>query len=456
MNGIFSLLDEYRVYEADRAMANIALADGLVEVRRSSPHRNPYGLNIMEHFYAEEPKTSWVLGSILAYRNVGDPVVVRSFLAEFLADAAGFAVDRVRNPRVTIEKDHHIDVLIRDSGYAVIVENKLKNAVYQRNQLGRYIRAMTDKGYCEKDIYIVLLPQHAPSADYKDICVRRSAWCCPPDFDGPIQKIRCRHKDAYQCRCDDPEYEWTDKCRAECGPCRNYKDSVCFRQTVVVHKELSAWLKRLVADGIVPAMELPLRSAMLQFADYIDGLYNNRDNDKLKAEMKDFLREKLLQRGGDTYEERRETLRTNRDIIAKKITEVEDLSAKLKELRADLAGETIDLWHDRLKKDWPNLCRRKGLDFGILLKHDVWCGCWFSDNNGLKPYWGFKMKSGECTTDAVEMVDAIIKRVEEESGEVLKKTDKNRNTGWIYWYNTGHGDERCARFYEAARDLDCM
>lgn len=57
----------------------------------------------------------------------------------------------VEAPMITAEKEH-LDIAVRDKHYAIIIENKLKDAVFQRNQLARYIARMKEHNYIENSI----------------------------------------------------------------------------------------------------------------------------------------------------------------------------------------------------------------------------------------------------------------------------------------------------------------
>lgn len=89
---------------------------------------------------------------------------------------------------------------------------------------------------------------------------------------------------------------------------------------------------------------------------------------------------------------------------------------------------------------WLKCENRKS--FGINIQ-GVWCGCWCDDGSGAKPYWGFQCDSP--TQEQIEMVNRILEKV----GNKYAKPEP----GWIAWYYTWHGDERCNDLYVAAREL---
>jgi hypothetical protein len=111
-------------------------------------------LNVLDYNGLDEPQTSQIIKEILSYENNGDYPVWHSFVNTFIPEIA----NKVTSPIFSAE-EQHIDVWVRERGlYTIIIENKLKGAAFQRNQLGRYVKKMLDKGYAPENIYLVLLP----------------------------------------------------------------------------------------------------------------------------------------------------------------------------------------------------------------------------------------------------------------------------------------------------------
>ena len=122
------------------------------------------------------PVTSKILERILSYNNSDGYVVLHSFCHQFL-EVSGFDCNNISEPEIIAERNGHIDIRITEEGkYAIIIENKLKGADFQRNQLARYIKTIKEEGFKNEQIYIVILPQ------YKDIRIRPSVWRLPPDY----------------------------------------------------------------------------------------------------------------------------------------------------------------------------------------------------------------------------------------------------------------------------------
>ena len=59
----------------------------------------------------------------------------------------------IRNPQITVEK-RRIDLWIRERGkYAVIIENKVRDADDKIKQIERYIDMTIEEDYNEENIY---------------------------------------------------------------------------------------------------------------------------------------------------------------------------------------------------------------------------------------------------------------------------------------------------------------
>lgn len=101
-----------------------------------------------------------MLERILSYNNNDGYVVLHSFCHQFL-EVSGFDCNNISEPEIIAESNGHIDIRITEEGkYAIIIENKLKGADFQRNQLARYIKTIKEEGFKNEQIYIVILPQY--------------------------------------------------------------------------------------------------------------------------------------------------------------------------------------------------------------------------------------------------------------------------------------------------------
>lgn len=96
------------------------------------------------------------LAQILNYKDLcGNSWVLQNFVNEFffMNDIA------IVSPQITRE-DEGIDILIQDSFYAIIFENKVNHARDRHHQIARYIDTLVNRGRNLKEIYVVYLQQN--------------------------------------------------------------------------------------------------------------------------------------------------------------------------------------------------------------------------------------------------------------------------------------------------------
>ena len=424
IGGIIELLSDFEQQNQDCMEECLVLANEISNLISNSENKPKYQLNLLDEIGVNEPMTSRIISIILKYRNKNNHVLCRSFIEHFLVPY-GFDIKWFSTPEISAERDN-IDICIQEKGkYAVIIENKLKGAVFQRNQLARYIAKMRKAGYSDDRIFIVILPNTVD----RGFCngIRKSVWRLPEDWEKPNQERRCADFDDVCCKCDVPEDFYDEKI---CRGCDKKLKEIFSVRNITLSINFLAWLKDDCLNfNLVPEEEYVLRSAIVQFADFLDGIYNNRLNDKLLKEMEDFLREKLLKQGESKQEQWKKLEKTKKN--------ADELTKGLESLMKEFKKECIEDWKRKLSDNWK--VQSDAESFWIDID-GVKCGCW----NGDCPYWGFKCDSP--TSEQKEMVDKII-------SELKKIETKKEEKGWIAWNYTFHGDERCEAFYQAAKDL---
>ena len=151
MLSIYNLtLEHYQELEK-----NIEYSDNIADIKSKIKDDGVTEINILNELNVDEPDTSIIFASILKSKK---NVVLSKFINDYLSKV-GFDFE-VKRPVITAEKKHRIDILIEDKDYAIIIENKLLGAVYQRNQLSRYIKRIENEGYKTEQIFIVIIPSY--------------------------------------------------------------------------------------------------------------------------------------------------------------------------------------------------------------------------------------------------------------------------------------------------------
>lgn len=95
------------------------------------------------------------LAKILSHKDsLGKFQVLQLFVNEFF-----FMKDvTIYSPQIT-RGDENIDILVTDSFYSIIFENKVNYARDQHHQIVRYVDTIRKRGYRLEDIYVVYLQE---------------------------------------------------------------------------------------------------------------------------------------------------------------------------------------------------------------------------------------------------------------------------------------------------------
>ncbi|MEI7945639.1 MAG: PD-(D/E)XK nuclease family protein [bacterium] len=201
----------------------------------------PYHINLLDIWKPEETDHSRILLQIFKYKTINGGFEFLNSLIDFIREQHGKAFKVVvGNPRMTAEKAR-IDVWIQEHGkYAIIFENKSNWHKDEPYQLARYIKAVKALGYREDQIYVLYLPRY--SSREPDL----QSWTDP---DNPDADFKERFKDRYV--------------------------NFSFRDGIL------PWLKQKVLPNI-RNKDAYLLSALTQYVDYWDGLFEQRAGNKEK------------------------------------------------------------------------------------------------------------------------------------------------------------------------------
>lgn len=412
----------------------LEIASSCQELRNKPENKPLYQFNLLDIVATHEPHTSEFLSIILSYIENGKYIILESFIERFLS-LVGLNKSRINKPRITAEIAH-IDVRILDDDYAIIIENKLMNAPFQRNQLGRYIEDTHMRhGYPYEKIFLIILPQYFNPNLLENL--RPSVWRCPPDgLKTSNYSRKCAHLDQYQCWCDDDKKSLSQGEQEHCQGCMN-KDirALIVPRSVVIQSSLSDWLFDI--EQVIDSKQTILRSAIHQFADFTQGLFSLRINNNLLMDIKNLIRETLFPEGSSKI--------TQWNILKEKCEELPKIQSAMADMKLQFSKDLIDEWYHELKPEFDSLQREVQKSFGINI-HGVWVGCWCgSDNNG-SPYWGFycEIKEQEERQKRIDMVNAILDECDlpsKPSGNFISKN------------NTRNGAKRCRNIYNAAKKL---
>lgn len=402
------LLNSLNSYVLQICKDTLLLSTELKDKEESSPFKPPFAINYLEYYNTQEPTTSWIIRHIFAYTYNGKHPYWESFATTFLQQI-GFHVEWIESP--IIDKDHeykNIDILVRDKKYAVIIENKLKGAEFQLNQLARYIATMRKDGYTDEQIFVVVLPK----CEKDSKCINESVWRLPNDWQSTNQTRKCR-VDSYTCLCDKEDFIPQDYCIK----CESLRDSFSPR-TIIVQKELSDWLYNFIVNNTehIPDDEMRnqyvLRSAVYQFVDFLNYIYKTRESKKYKMDIHNFLEDNLG---------------LNKLSIIEQLSVVEDRKVDVKEL----ASKLEELYWEKIKEYIAEI----GTKHKVHLKKedDFYFNCdILLGGKTLTVSLGFEKSGGDyCQIEAKR--NTTISEIINDDFEILEELNDKENTKNCIW-----------------------
>lgn len=130
-------------------MTDIAIVNRLIYKHKEVMKSYPYNINIIDELHADENAHSRILMKLLQFNEDKSFPILDSFLKELEIN------ETITNPEFTSDSSDRIDLLIKDEKYAIIVENKIHDAMDQEDQLNRYIEDVKRKGF--ESLYIIYL-----------------------------------------------------------------------------------------------------------------------------------------------------------------------------------------------------------------------------------------------------------------------------------------------------------
>lgn len=330
------------VYEINRllSMSNRIDFDEINELSKSfmsiyyiEKNKLPYHINILDLLWANENAHSRIFAELLKQNNGNKFEILHSFLCYLTTQNPDFD-QRPLKPRISYENDR-IDILVLDKDYAIIIENKIHDAVDQGQQIARYIEKVMKKGFKETQIYIIYLTKDGSKKPEKQSWMNQKGNDYQESF----------HKRYFP---------------------------ISFKQDIL------PWL----IDDVLPNCKLKdvyLKSTIEQYIDYIEGMFNLRKiNYKMNSELQKHIKEVL---------ELNSTPDKNYSKLVNKLSQLQKVQEQFKSMVQSTEKECWKFWLGKLKIDFPNLeivdCSNKinytkigviieynGIKFAVLLEKD--------------------------------------------------------------------------------------
>lgn len=215
--------------------------------------KNPYQINLVETIGVDENAHSRILMNLLKYNKRGTYPILESFVENIINKESTILCSSIINPRITYQ-EHDIDVFIRQcNDYGIIIENKVHGAVDQNKQIEKYVK------YAKKE-------------------------CCIDDRNIIVIYLTNDGKKEVK------DFSLTPKAQQMLGIGTNSNRFL----EINYEEHILPWLKNEVNEKITLDKEPHLKSAILQYIDYLETWFQIREEDKqLDLNKKAFVIEKM-------------------------------------------------------------------------------------------------------------------------------------------------------------------
>ena len=156
--------------ETNSIVELLEIFDIIQNAKDSVRGKAEYHFNAILNAEPLEPAVSKILAGFFMQKNNGDYRILKDFVKKNWGSSLS---SMIKSPSIITEEivkgDKRIDILIYEKDkYAIVMENKIWDALDQPNQLANYIEAMMGVNYNfnEEQIYVAYLPktkEHHPS-----------------------------------------------------------------------------------------------------------------------------------------------------------------------------------------------------------------------------------------------------------------------------------------------------
>ena len=134
---------------------NAELASVLGKYYEEQKEALPYHINVIDELHANENAHTRILLQLLKYKEIGKRVILSSFI-KLLPGFDSESVD-IDKAQIDFNRDFIDGLIERDKEYAIIIENKIHWAVDQDKQIERYVETEINRGIPADKIWVVYL-----------------------------------------------------------------------------------------------------------------------------------------------------------------------------------------------------------------------------------------------------------------------------------------------------------
>jgi len=357
------------------------LLDKFSNIYENELNKLPYRLNLLDDLATNENAHSKFLIRLLQYQ----PALINFliFINSNNHHLFSFNVDLIHKPVLTYEK-MRIDGLIKENNkYAIIIENKIHNAIEQEHQIGRYIDKCKSIGFKIEQIFVLYLTKT------KEDNHSQQTW----GNDHKLIDFQTRYSKL------------------------SYKSNIL------------PWLENYL-KVLSPKEEL-IKSAVVQYIDHLKHFFNKKEiYSNMNTELQKFLSTEL---GFSTDNVE------NIEVVKKKIDDITELTGQLKELEKTTKNKLFEEWKNNLDERFNfeenqkfNQSKDSFIKTGITLNYKGKPFSVLIEHNFNSTYFGFgRHHASEILHPEVkEFLEPLIKK------EALKEGDP----WWYGWKYTSFND----------------
>jgi hypothetical protein len=325
-----------------------------VEIYNRESKKLPYHINVIDELHAGENAHSRILNKLLNQKTAeGKLEIFESFILFIQDKYHTFCDIKIKEPIITQEKER-IDLWIRDTEgqYAIIIENKVKNASDQETQIHRYIETTIKYDFSAPNIYVLYLP---PTYEKE------------PDMNS-----------------------WGEYYNKEIYNKRYLKLS--FKDDIL------PWLQEKILPN-VRRKDIYLSSSIEQYIDHLEGIFSLRTiNNQMNMELQKFIKEKWKLSDNNP--------RGAISILKEKEMELNNAITQVQEMKSFYISlwvlSILTDWENKLKEDFPDeeVSSPDSLGFGfkindkssIYIAYNPQCNVWVCGTTYPDGVWKDKEK----------------------------------------------------------------
>lgn len=360
---------------------SINLLDKFSFVYDSEINKLPYRLNLLDDLSTNENAHSKFLIRLLQHQ----PALINfiNFINNDESNNFTFDVSIIKKPILTYEK-LRIDGLIKENNkYAIIIENKIHNAVEQEHQIGRYINKCKSIGFGVEQIFVIYLTRTERDNHSEQTWGNEYSLL---NFNKRYSKL-------------------------------SYKSKIL------------PWLESYL--GTLSPKEELIKSAVIQYIDHLKHFFNKKEiYSKMNAELQKFLSTEL-NLNADNAE--------NIEVVERKISEISNLKEQLEELARVTKKKLFEDWKKNLDEHFEfteyvkfNQSKDSFIKTGVTLEYEGKVFSILIEHNYKAIYFGFgrHFASEKFEPEIKEFLESIIE------SENLKVEEP----WWYGWKYTSFND----------------